>query len=188
MVAISTATATITMAMPMPSDEAMDAADMPMGMSSMAMTFFESATTPLFWDWWTPRSGGQYAATCVFLIVLAVTTRVMFALGPVLNMTSRAPRRHHHHPTGAKLLPQRTGTDLEESGGGEGGETGGTDKDELGFAPTVRSTRVLIWGQWGVKSILSRLNRGVFEALLACLGYFLYVGLSCHADCPDGAE
>src|SRR3954466_13601409 len=37
-------------------------------MSMMSMTFFTSTEAPLYSDSWTPRSLGQYAGTCIFLI------------------------------------------------------------------------------------------------------------------------
>lgn len=49
-------------------------------MSSMQMTFYYSHSTPLYSSAWTPRSTGQYAATCIFLILLAVFLRGLFAL------------------------------------------------------------------------------------------------------------
>lgn len=53
-----------------------------MSMSSsggMTMFFFTSTSTPLFSLAWTPSSTGGYAATCVFLIGLAVITRGVLA-------------------------------------------------------------------------------------------------------------
>ncbi|KAF2005042.1 hypothetical protein P154DRAFT_518618 [Amniculicola lignicola CBS 123094] len=51
-----------------------------MGMDTMAMTFFTSTTTPLFSMAWTPNSAGQYAGTCIFLIVLATVFRACLAI------------------------------------------------------------------------------------------------------------
>jgi hypothetical protein len=52
---------------------------------SMAMTFYYSTTTPLFSERWTPQNIGEYAGTCIFLIVLAVILRVLLALRPILE-------------------------------------------------------------------------------------------------------
>ncbi|KAL6702817.1 hypothetical protein ACN47E_000903 [Coniothyrium glycines] len=67
-----------------------------MGMNDMAMTFFTSMTTPLFSMAWTPKSTGQYAGTCIFLIGLAAIFRSLLALR--LNLfrlvrTSRSLRK-----------------------------------------------------------------------------------------------
>ncbi|PYH97863.1 hypothetical protein BO71DRAFT_480896 [Aspergillus ellipticus CBS 707.79] len=53
--------------------------------SSMTMTFFTSASTPLYSISWTPANKGQYAGTCIFLIVLAVILRLLLALKPILE-------------------------------------------------------------------------------------------------------
>jgi hypothetical protein len=49
-------------------------------MSDMSMTFFTSSVTPLYSAMWTPASAGQYAGTCIFLIILAVVFRALLAL------------------------------------------------------------------------------------------------------------
>ncbi|EFQ26735.1 ctr copper transporter [Colletotrichum graminicola] len=50
-------------------------------MSMMMMSIFQnSIKTPLYTEAWTPNSVGTYAATCIFLIFLAVCMRGMVAL------------------------------------------------------------------------------------------------------------
>ena len=44
------------------------------------MTFFTSTVTSLYSAAWTPSSTGQYAGTCIFLILLATIFRGLFAL------------------------------------------------------------------------------------------------------------
>jgi copper transporter 1 len=51
-----------------------------MDMSQMMMTFFTSTETPLYSKDWTPSNTGQYAGTCIFLIVLAFVSRGLLAL------------------------------------------------------------------------------------------------------------
>ena len=51
-----------------------------MDMSQMMMTFFTSTETPLYSEKWTPSGAGQYAGTCIFLIVLAFVFRGLLAL------------------------------------------------------------------------------------------------------------
>ncbi|KAK4692072.1 solute carrier family 31 (copper transporter), member 1, partial [Lecanoromycetidae sp. Uapishka_2] len=51
-----------------------------MAMSSMMMAFFTSTTTTLYSTAWTPSSTGQYAGTCIFLILLGIMFRGLFAL------------------------------------------------------------------------------------------------------------
>lgn len=47
--------------------------------SMMTMVFATSTTTPLFSSSWTPSTTGQYAGTCIFLIVLACISRFLGA-------------------------------------------------------------------------------------------------------------
>lgn len=51
-----------------------------MSMSMMSMTFFQSSSTPLYSDAFTPSSTGAYAGTCVFVLVLAIVFRALLAL------------------------------------------------------------------------------------------------------------
>jgi len=51
-----------------------------MDMSMMRMTFFTSITTPLYSAMWNPTTTGQYAGTCIFLIILATIFRGLQAL------------------------------------------------------------------------------------------------------------
>jgi copper transporter 1 len=57
-----------------------------MDMSQMMMTFFTSTETPLYSKDWTPSGAGQYAGTCIFLIVLAFLFRGLLALRTRLPM------------------------------------------------------------------------------------------------------
>jgi copper transporter 1 len=57
-----------------------------MDMSQMMMTFFTSRDTPLYSKDWTPSGAGQYAGTCIFLIVLAFLFRGLLALRTRLPM------------------------------------------------------------------------------------------------------
>ncbi|OOQ87439.1 low affinity copper transporter [Penicillium brasilianum] len=86
---MTAATATSTMSMSMSTttstSSSMDMSSSMMYMSDMAMTFFTSFKTPLYSTTWTPSSQGQYAGTCIFLIVLAVLLRMLIALRPILE-------------------------------------------------------------------------------------------------------
>lgn len=50
-----------------------------MSMSSMSMVFTTDHSTPLFSSQWTPTTSGAYAGTCIFLVVLAIISRVLLA-------------------------------------------------------------------------------------------------------------
>jgi copper transporter 1 len=54
--------------------------NMTMMMSNeMAMVFFNSHTTPIWSTHWQPTTAGQYAGTCIFLIVLSTIFRSLLA-------------------------------------------------------------------------------------------------------------
>ncbi|KAG5987297.1 hypothetical protein E4U52_007718 [Claviceps spartinae] len=52
--------------------------DNPMPML-MSMAFQTNPSTPLYTSSWTPQSPGAYAGTCIFLIFLAITARLLLA-------------------------------------------------------------------------------------------------------------
>lgn len=52
---------------------------------SMPMVFTTDHSTPLYSSAWTPNGTGSYAGTCIFLIVLAVISRVLQAYRHVLE-------------------------------------------------------------------------------------------------------
>ena len=54
--------------------------DTMMGMQSMEMTFFTSSSTPLYSMSWSPSTAGQYAGTCVFLMVFAAIFRALLVV------------------------------------------------------------------------------------------------------------
>ena len=51
-----------------------------MDTNEMKMVFFTAQTTPLYSNAWTPRTIGQYAGTCFFLILLSFLFRGLIAL------------------------------------------------------------------------------------------------------------
>jgi hypothetical protein len=53
---------------------------------SMSMVFTTDHSTPLFSLQWTPTSTGSYAGTCIFLIVLAIISRLLQAYRHVLKI------------------------------------------------------------------------------------------------------
>lgn len=51
----------------------------------MMMVFTNSHSSPLFSKAWTPTSSGGYAGTCIFLVVLAVLSRMILAYRHILE-------------------------------------------------------------------------------------------------------
>ncbi|KAH7561883.1 low affinity copper transporter [Bipolaris maydis] len=71
--------------MVMGSSEGMHASETS-GHGGMAMAFFTATNTSLYSKSWTPSSAGQYAGTCIFLILLAVLLRAIFTAKAFLEI------------------------------------------------------------------------------------------------------
>ncbi|EME50332.1 hypothetical protein DOTSEDRAFT_120864 [Dothistroma septosporum NZE10] len=80
----------------------------------MMMVFFTATDTPLYSMAWMPKSTGQYAGTCIFLILLAIVFRSLLAVR--VNLASIAGAYAWKRDThilrdkprpGDKILPRR---------------------------------------------------------------------------------
>jgi len=58
---------------------------MTMDASSMTMAFFNSEHTPLYSKGWAPSTTAGYAGTCIFLIILTLIYRSLFAVKHILE-------------------------------------------------------------------------------------------------------
>jgi hypothetical protein len=92
---------------------------MVMSMQDMAMNFFNSYDTPLFSLDWAPSTGGGYAGTCIFLIVLAIIFRFILALRT--NMTTVAAAAARKRET-ALLVKTEAETSSDEDRAAHGGQ------------------------------------------------------------------
>ncbi|KAH5216607.1 copper transporter [Parastagonospora nodorum] len=100
-------------------DEHMEGMDgMAMGSTTnshtgMTMAFFTSTNTPLYSMSWTPNSAGTYAATCIFLIFLAITLRAIFTAKSFLEMKALegALKRRYVVVAGEKMVSERASND-----------------------------------------------------------------------------
>ena len=65
--------------------------------SSMSMVFTTDHSTPLYSSAWTPTGSGSYAGTCIFLVVLAIISRILQAYRHVLELKwhDKAVRRRY---------------------------------------------------------------------------------------------
>lgn len=61
------------------------------------MVFTNSHTTPLYSSSWTPSTSGQYAGTCIFLILLGVTFRGLLAAKHTLEIRWSAKARNRRY-------------------------------------------------------------------------------------------
>jgi copper transporter 1 len=100
------------MAMDMTMDSSMDMGGMS-GMAGMATAFFTSTSTPLYSDTWAPANVGQYAGTCIFLIVLAIILRAVFTLKALLDAKAieAALKRRYVVVAGEKALVDKIADD-----------------------------------------------------------------------------
>jgi hypothetical protein len=88
--------------------------------------FINSYTTPLYSSRWTPASAGHYAATCIFLVILAIAGRGLVASKGLLEQRWKA----------AALSRQRTAL-AAKSTESEAFATSGLDT-KMGTASTAR--------------------------------------------------
>ena len=66
-------------------------------MAHMEMAFTNSHTTPLYSDSWTPTSEGGYAGTCIFLVLLGMTLRSLFAAKSLLEQRWATQARNRRY-------------------------------------------------------------------------------------------
>ena len=52
---------------------------------SMPMAFTNDHSTPLFSSQWAPSTAGEYAGTCIFLVVLAIISRMLVAYHHIIE-------------------------------------------------------------------------------------------------------
>ncbi|KAI8934763.1 hypothetical protein NX059_008451 [Plenodomus lindquistii] len=99
---------------------AMDGMDMsgmsgssPSSHTGMTMAFFTSTRTPLYSMSWTPQNAGQYAGTCIFLIVLAIVLRAIFTARSFLEMKAMesALKRRYIVVAGEKSIAEQAMND-----------------------------------------------------------------------------
>jgi hypothetical protein len=98
----------------------MDMSSMRSNGGSMSMVFTTDHSTPLFSSQWTPTTGGGYAGTCIFLVALAILSRVLLAY--------RHFQEHRWHDKAVKrryvIVAGESDADRERQAVGKGGEKG----------------------------------------------------------------
>ncbi|KAJ4317523.1 hypothetical protein N0V94_004899 [Neodidymelliopsis sp. IMI 364377] len=75
----------------------------------MPMAFFTATNTPLYSAAWTPQNAGQYAGTCIFLIVLAIVLRGVFTVKNYLEAKAleTAMKRRYVVVAGEKAVAEQ---------------------------------------------------------------------------------
>lgn len=75
-------------------------------MGGMAMTFSNTHNTALYSNLWTPSSDGAYAGTCIFLIILAILDRGLFAFKAIMERRWLAAHLNRRHIVVAGKTPE----------------------------------------------------------------------------------
>ena len=90
-----------------------------MDMSIMNNVFFSSTSTAIYSNAWIPTSTASYAATCIFLITLALIFRCLFAGKHILEhrWLDKALKRRYVAVRGVPKEVERIGTDNETKDG-----------------------------------------------------------------------
>ncbi|KAG9722399.1 Ctr copper transporter, partial [Aureobasidium melanogenum] len=146
------------------------------GMGSMSMVFTTVHNTPLYSKAWTPTSTGAYAGTCIFLIVLAVISRLLQAWRHTLEQKfhDKAMKRRYVVVRGEQEGEQS----LDESEAAK--ETSekqailtsrGLDEKVRVITATSRSKETTPW------RITTELPRACVYTLQAGLGYLLMLAV-----------
>ncbi|CAJ2513732.1 Uu.00g018510.m01.CDS01 [Anthostomella pinea] len=127
-----------------------------MSSSDMAMVFFQSTLTPLYSMAWTPGGTGSYAGTCIFLIALALTHRVLIALR---NMFFNARTQHHH----------QNPTKIESS----------SDMDGYPMEAAPEAVGRQLRSEWNSHPfrVATEATRAVFEVVIGGIGYLLMLAV-----------
>lgn len=129
---------------------------------AMAMTFFQSITTPLLFRGTAPSSQGQYTGACILLAVLAVLTCGLINLKGVLQ---RSVWRAAVQSAEESLL-----SDKEKAAAVE---ARGRHHDSAAETGMVRSEMRSWWAAWRGTSLGQRVGMASFEMLLVGMGYVL---------------
>ena len=138
---------------------------------SMSMVFTNNHSTPLFSAAWLPSSTAGYAATCIFLIVLAIISRLLQAYRHVIETKwhDKAINRRYVFVAG------ETEADRERQAIGTGGEK--TEQATLtvrGLDERVKVVKTASRGLEGVPWRFSTdLPRACIFTVQAGVGYLL---------------
>lgn len=136
---------------------------------SMAMAFTNSHDTPLFSSQWAPTTTGSYAGTCIFLIVLAIISRMLSAYRHILEIKwyNRDVSRRYLTISGDDQ--EKTSGQQAEDGSDEATFTVGEKKEQVMVIRTPKPAGVCI-APWRFDTDLPR--AGVFTVQHG-VGYLL---------------
>ncbi|KAG9239159.1 low affinity copper transporter [Amylocarpus encephaloides] len=138
-----------------------------MSASMMEMTFFSSTSTPLYSSTWKPQNIGTYAATCIFLIALAVVFRFLIAVKAWKEAAWLDAEFHRRYVTVANKLPKT--------------ERLSTDSKRMILTENGVEEEVMVVKRTGMDVRPWRISiepiRAVIDTLIAGVGYLLMLAI-----------
>lgn len=136
-----------------------------MGSMTMGMAFNTNMETALYSNSWTPRTPAAYAATCIFLIVLAVVGRLLLAAKSVqeARWLDRDANRRYIASHGKTHLADHVSRD--------------PDAKHMTLSENGIEESVVVVGRNGTVARPWRFSvdpvRAAMDTVLACVGYLL---------------
>jgi len=140
-----------------------------MSMSMMSMTFFTSTATPLYSAMWTPKNIGQYAGTCIFIIILATLFRALLAVKAWRETAWMDAEFNRRYVTVAGKLPksERISSD--------------TDSKRMILTENGVEEEVMVVKKRSMETRPWRITvdpvRAVFDTVIAGVGYLLMLAV-----------
>lgn len=145
------------------------------GMMGMVMTFFNAQNTPLYSTAWTPSTTGQYAGTCIFLIVFSILYRAMYAYRHILEAKWRDQAINRRYITVAE--PPRSDSDAETQSGEALREQEKDEQATLTVRGMEERVKVVTTPRTTLQAVPFRLSidvpRAALSTVTAGVGYLL---------------
>lgn len=143
----------------------------------MMMVFQTENATPLYSNAWTPRSTGAYAATCIFLVVLAVVARLLLAGRSIVEARwlDREMQRRYVAANGKIPLSEQIMTDPKA----QQMTLTANGVEETVFVVARHNAQVRPW-RFSVDPL-----RAVMDTVIVGVGYLLYVSLPSPPSSPS---
>ncbi|KAK4201190.1 Ctr copper transporter [Triangularia verruculosa] len=148
-------------------------------MPMTAMVFVLSTSTPLLSASWVPRNAGEYAATCLFLIIFAAWTRLLMAIRHILERERwrRGPLQPDYHQY------KGGGEDDNDSHAQDHRDGPNSSNSKTTLVPPVKPAshfRVILIGlrgYWADTSVSLRLARAIFDMTIAGHAYLVMLAV-----------
>ena len=143
--------------------------------STMPMVFTSAHSTPLWSSGWMPTTTGGYAATCLFLVILSIISRLLLTGRHMLELKwhDRAVRRRYI------LVAGEPTTESEKLAARASHEATLTVRGAEGKVRVVRQPRkTMESAPWRISTDLPR---ACLFAIQAGVGYLLYVSILLRA-------